>query len=173
MSTNIAGGKMDPEWRCIYYWTCWYSTAMLLYQRVQYIITTWCVSHDFLQTRDHNDKPFPYPTNPKKNNKNPMASLISHQWPSNDLRNSWGSSPKSGAGVLLVTSLGFFAEVSLPLISLGLPKGKDRSGKNSCFFCGVAVQTTEVYSRYPMWISNMFQDEGYTFRATSIGHLLL
>lgn len=163
MSTNIAGGKMDPEWRCIYYWTCWYSTAMLLYQRVQYIITTWCVSHDFLQTRDHNDKPFPYPTNPqKKTTKTPWlhwSHISGLKWP----EKFWGPSPKSGAGVLLVTSLGFFTEVSLPLISLGLRKGKDPLEKTVVFFVELRFKLQRCISRYPMWISNMFQDEGYTF----------
>ena len=33
-STNIAGWKMDPDGRCISYWTWGYFIAMLVYQRV-------------------------------------------------------------------------------------------------------------------------------------------
>ncbi len=37
-STNIAGWKMDPDWRCISYWKWWCSIASLVYQR----ISPWC-----------------------------------------------------------------------------------------------------------------------------------
>ena len=33
--TNIAGWKMDPDWRCISYWTCGNSIATLVDQRVK------------------------------------------------------------------------------------------------------------------------------------------
>ena len=37
-STNIAGWKTGPDWRCISYWKWGYSIAMLVYQRV-YVFT--------------------------------------------------------------------------------------------------------------------------------------
>ena len=34
LQTNIAGWKMDPDWRCISHWEWWFSMAMLVYWTV-------------------------------------------------------------------------------------------------------------------------------------------